>query len=323
MKVTSISVVIPTFNDAGHIGEALASIIAQTRRPGEIIVADDVSTDNTREVVCAFAEQNPALPIRYLRLQMRGGVVGARNHGIRQARGEWIATCDSDDIWVAEKLQRQTAFISAWEGQSLSLLATYGYNVNDRGRVVSPVTMGPTTVAEYASIRKAAGIFYLLHSSIIFPKACYDSVGGYTDEYGPADDCDFWTRMSDVGVVLALAEPLVYYRKRSGSIQLARFADKESGVARLTENRRRAAMNLRPLSSDAFEEQLAAAPFLMRLRRRRSFLGAYHYRTGAACMVNGQRSRGAFHLLMASGLDRRRLTAGIKSALAHRLSSRG
>jgi glycosyltransferase involved in cell wall biosynthesis len=321
MRLTSISVVVPTYNDAAHVGEALDSIATQSRAPDEIVVADDCSTDDTRSVVQAAAERHPAVPIRYLRLDSRGGVVGARNHGTHAASGEWIANCDSDDIWLPGKLERQAEYIAAWEGSPLAILGTYGYNVNDGGQIVSPVTMGPASVEEYHAIKERVGLFYLLHSSILFPKAVFESVGGYTEEYGTADDIDFWTRMADQGVVLALPETFVHYRKRSGSIQFGKFADKREGRARLRANRRREALGEPPLSVDEFRVTQAAAPLRQRMRRRRRALGGYHWRMGAAFMVNGKRLRGVYHLLMAGILDQRRVSVGLRSVLSHRFSS--
>src|ERR1039458_6557236 len=96
----SISVIVPTFNDLGRIGDALTSIVNQTEPPAEIVVSDDGSDDGTEQFVREFgARHSGAVEVRYVRLASRSGVVAARNQGIAVARGEWIATCDSDDVW--------------------------------------------------------------------------------------------------------------------------------------------------------------------------------------------------------------------------------
>src|ERR1700719_390224 len=152
----SISVVVPTFNDVGRIGDALASIVAQTLRPIEVVVADDGSDDGTEQFVADFAQgQADGIPVRYTRLPARSRVVAARNAGIGIASGDWIANCDSDDTWVPNKLERQMQFISDWAGsRRIALLGSYGYNMNDAKKVISVARMGPASEQEYEQVRQ-------------------------------------------------------------------------------------------------------------------------------------------------------------------------
>jgi glycosyltransferase involved in cell wall biosynthesis len=106
----TVSVVIPTYNRAQFVGEAIESVLGQTARPLEIIVVDDGSTDDTEAVCRKFGAQ-----IRYIR-QANGGVSAARNHGIRESRGDLIAFLDSDDRWAPEKLELQAGAIEASDG---------------------------------------------------------------------------------------------------------------------------------------------------------------------------------------------------------------
>ena len=107
----TISVVIPVYNAQEHIGQALASVVAQTLPPQEIIVVDDGSTDNTGAVISEFA-QTVSIPIRLLRQANQGPAV-ARNKGIDAARGNFIAFLDADDVWLPEKLREQVALLQA------------------------------------------------------------------------------------------------------------------------------------------------------------------------------------------------------------------
>lgn len=318
----SISVVVPTFNDVGRIGDALSSILNQTLAPVEIVVADDGSDDGTEQFVREFAAgQAGGVPIRYVRLSSRSGVVAARNEGIALSRGEWIATCDSDDVWAPAKLERQSAFVRAWSGsRRIALLGTYGYNMSDAKRLISPAIMGPTTEADYDALRRAGGLFFVIHSSAFYSRADFEALGGYSTEYGAADDYDFFCRMADRGVVINLPEPLVYYRKRAGSVQLSRFWDQRQGVLRLAENQRRRAVGEAPVGRDEFAAQLASASAFERLRRRKRVWGMYYYRAGATNMINGRRLRGCMELVLASIMDGRRVRAGVRNAVRARLS---
>src|ERR1019366_998117 len=189
-----------------------------------------------------------------------------RNRGIAESRGAWIACCDSDDVWAPSKLERQAAFIRDWKGsRRIALLGTHGYNMNDAKNVISPAIMGPTSQEDYEAIRQAGRIFFVIHSSVMYSRADFLAVGGYSTEYGAADDFHFFCKMAELGVVLTLPEPLVYYRKRAGSVQLARFWDQQQGLLRLTENQRRRAGGEAPIGSQEFAATLASASLRRRL----------------------------------------------------------
>jgi glycosyltransferase involved in cell wall biosynthesis len=317
----SVSVVVPTFNDVGRIGDALSSIADQTLPPAEIVVSDDGSDDGTEQFVRDFAaRQTGGVVVRYTRLASRSGDAAARNAGIAAAGGEWIAICDSDDTWAPAKLERQMDFIRDWHGsRRIALLGTYGYNMNDAKRVISPAAMGPTSEDEYSAVRQRGGLFFVIHSSVMYSRADFDALGGYrTDEYGAANEFDLFCRMADRGVVMNLPEPLVYYRKRAGSMQLDLFWDRHRNVTRLAENQRRRVAGEAPIGRDEFAAELASAPVLTRLRRRKRVWGMYYYRAGATDMVNGRRLRGILELALASVLDGARLRAGVQNLIRAR-----
>lgn len=103
----AVSVVIPVHNRAAEVVRAIDSVRAQTFGDWELMVVDDASTDGTADAVAAHVAGDPRM--RLIRLARNGGVSAARNAGIREARGEWIAFLDSDDWWMPAKLERQMA----------------------------------------------------------------------------------------------------------------------------------------------------------------------------------------------------------------------
>jgi len=108
-----VSVVLPTFNRADTVGRAIRSVLDQTFTDLELIVVDDGSTDDTVAVLARFADPR----LRVLRSTVNRGVSAARNKGIEEARGRFIAFEDSDDSWRPQKLQRQIdCLASAGEG---------------------------------------------------------------------------------------------------------------------------------------------------------------------------------------------------------------
>src|SRR6478672_2666674 len=102
--MTRVSVIMPVYNGAAFVSRAIDSVLRQTVRDLELIVVDDGSTDDTREVVTAITDSR----LRYIHQQNRGPSV-ARNNGIRAASAEWIAFLDSDDYWLPTKLEAQLA----------------------------------------------------------------------------------------------------------------------------------------------------------------------------------------------------------------------
>lgn len=108
MKQPAISVVIPAYNRAKTISYCLDSVLAQTVSPLEVIVVDDCSTDETVKIVNGY--NNPK--IKCIKLERNSGAQAARNRGIKEAKGDWVAFQDSDDEWRPNKLERQVKALS-------------------------------------------------------------------------------------------------------------------------------------------------------------------------------------------------------------------
>lgn len=99
----TVSIIIPTYNRSQLIARAVKSVLNQTYQNFELIIIDDGSTDNTRELVTSFNDER----IRYIRHEENKGEAAARNTGLKAARCDYIAYQDSDDEWLPEKLARQ------------------------------------------------------------------------------------------------------------------------------------------------------------------------------------------------------------------------
>ena len=102
-----VSVIMPVYNGEANIAESIASVFAQTYSSWELIIVDDCSTDNTRDIIAQYKNEH----IRYWRQPQNAGVADARNKAISMAKGRYIAFLDSDDLWLPEKLERQLAFM--------------------------------------------------------------------------------------------------------------------------------------------------------------------------------------------------------------------
>lgn len=105
-----VSIITPTYNCGRYIAETIMSVVGQTYADWELIVVDDCSTDDTREIVSRFAAADSR--ISYHCLDRQSGAAAARNLAMRIARGRWMAFLDSDDLWMPRKLERQIRFMS-------------------------------------------------------------------------------------------------------------------------------------------------------------------------------------------------------------------
>jgi glycosyltransferase involved in cell wall biosynthesis len=196
-----VSVIIPTYNRADLVRQALASVQAQTYRDFEIVVVDDGGTDGAFEVLSAWQE------LRVLRHAGRRGVSAARNTGVAAARGEWLAFLDSDDLWLPDKLARQILWL---EGQPELLICQTDETWVRRGvRVNQPL-----------SHRKVAGRIFLpsLQRCMISPSAVMlhrrllEDHGGFDETLPAAEDYDLWLRLTWRYEVGLIDEPLVIKR---------------------------------------------------------------------------------------------------------------
>lgn len=207
MKAGPVSVVMPTYNHARYIRQAIASVLAQTYRELELIVVDNHSTDGTEERIRLFDDGR----IRYFQFSNNGVIAASRNFGAAQARGEFVAFLDSDDVWVRDKVTKQMAMLA---DSKIALIATAAWLLNEnevRGRTF--VGMSPRGFRDYTYedlIQNNA-----VHtSSALVRRAAFIEVAGFDESRSLicVEDYDLWLRIARAGTVRVLGEPLIYYR---------------------------------------------------------------------------------------------------------------
>lgn len=207
----SVSVIIPTWNRAELVERALHSVLAQSRPPEEIIVVDDGSTDETASAVQTYSN------VLFERRE-RGGVSAARNHGIRQARGEWLAFLDSDDEWLPNKLALQLEGLAASEQKichTEEIWIRNGRRVNPRRR---------HTKQGGWIFRHCLPLCAMSPSSIVIHRSVFDEVGLFDESLPACEDYDLWLRITARHPVLFLDQPLI--RKYGGHAdQLSRTVE--------------------------------------------------------------------------------------------------
>jgi glycosyltransferase involved in cell wall biosynthesis len=191
-----VSVIVPSFNRASMIGQALDSIFAQSYPHIEVIVVDDGSTDQTREIVQSYAG------VCY-HFQPNQGAASARNAGLQQAQGEFIAFLDSDDVWESEKLIWQIELLLARPYLDFVLGQVQHYLDED-----TPVPKSWVRPSLYLQPYNG----YLL-SCLLAKRTCFTQVGEFDATYRVSEDADWFFRARDAGLQSVVLQKVVLHRK--------------------------------------------------------------------------------------------------------------
>jgi glycosyltransferase involved in cell wall biosynthesis len=204
--MSTVSVVIPIYNACDVIRDTIQSVLAQTWKDYEVIVVDDGSTDGSAEVVQAFGSM-----LCYIR-QENGGVAKARNRGIKESKGQYIALLDHDDLWHPTKLEKQVAVL---EGRpEVGMVITDVAHIDLAGKPMGIVGLGynPSEVFARLFVRG----YVPTPSAALIRKSVLDSVGGLDEAFNSAglDDHELWTRIAAYCDIANINEPLTYHRNR-------------------------------------------------------------------------------------------------------------
>ncbi len=202
-----VSIITPSYNCSKFIGETIESIQAQTYENWELLITDDCSTDDTREIIRSYAEKDSRIKLFCLEKNSGAGV--ARNNSIHEAKGRYIAFCDSDDRWYPEKLDKQLNFMTQ-KGCGMSYTS---YMTCDENGVVDGIVVCRHEET-LSSLKKDDKIGCL---TVMYDT---DKVGKvYMPELRKRQDWAMKLRVLQIcGKAYGLKEPLAYYRLRSGSI---------------------------------------------------------------------------------------------------------
>lgn len=180
-----VSVVIPAFNRWRLLAEAIDSVLAQSYRDFELIVVDDGSTDATASELAKLASR-----LQFFVTERRG-VSAARNLGVSQSRGHYIAFLDSDDLWLNSKLERQTRFMD--EHPEFHICQT------DEIWIRNGVRVNPSAVHQKPSgdiFSRSLKLCLVSPSAVMMTKALFERTGGFDEAFPVCEDYDLWLRIS-------------------------------------------------------------------------------------------------------------------------------
>jgi glycosyltransferase involved in cell wall biosynthesis len=205
----AVSVVIPAYNAARFLREAIDTAMAQTFTDYEIIVIDDGSTDATESIARSFGDK-----VRYFRQQNRGASA-ARNEGIRKATGKYIAFLDSDDLWAPEKLAVQVRILD--QDEETSLVYSDWALTQDNG----PGRRSFLEIVPGASGRVFDDLIqrgFVLTSTVLVRHSCLDEVGAFDEALPVVEDYDLWLRIAHRWKFALIKDRLVTKRNWEGNL---------------------------------------------------------------------------------------------------------
>jgi len=268
----TISAIIPAYNSAPYVGQAIASVRAQTHAVDEIIVVDDGSVDETPEVIGGLGED-----VRCIR-QENAGPSAARNRGVAEAGGEFIAFLDADDQWTPEKTRHQLAALE--RHPELALVAGDMAEIDVDGRIVVPSVLEKHAIRDgFAELQGApipdalamlVRINFIPTGTVLVRRKAIEEAGGFPEEIRYGEDLALWARIAARHPIACLPDVLML-RRRHGENATEAVGPLLADLVRVMDSIRRACSEaLRSQGVDP--DQLAANAW--------ADLGYWHFAAG-------------------------------------------
>lgn len=202
-----VSIITPAYKAAAYIDATIRSVVEQTYPNWELLIADDCSPDNTREIVAAWAARDSR--IKLISLEENGGPAAARNGALRNASGRWLAFLDSDDLWINVKLEKQLAFHKSMD---TAITFTGFRRINADGSVTGHYLSPPA----WLDYNRALGLTGIGASTVILDRRRTGLVHMKSVYY---DDYACWLEvLSKGGKGYGLDSDLMRYRVLAGSV---------------------------------------------------------------------------------------------------------
>lgn len=202
-----VSIIMPSYNTASFISQSIDSVLAQTYENWELIIVDDCSTDETKEVVSNYQKKDDR--IHFFVNEKNSGAAISRNKAIELSKGEWIAFLDSDDIWEKDKLKNQILFM---EKNRYDFTYTKYEEINDKSEPLGIIVSGPKKIKKWLMYGYCwPGCLTVMYNQKRIGKIKVVDIK-------KNNDYAMWLKISKKANCFLYPEVLGYYRKRSGSI---------------------------------------------------------------------------------------------------------
>lgn len=204
-----ISVVIPAYNAMTYLPDTLNSVLGQTFTDFEVLIIDDGSTDHIQSW---FAQSVIDSRVRLIS-QINQGLSGARNIGIKNAQGEYVAFLDADDLWVPTKLEKQTDWLD--DNPAVGLIYNWTALIDAEGKPTGRIMGGNV---EGDVLQEILQHNIIDCPSVLVRRQCFENVGLFDCTLRSVEDWDMWIRIARCYPFAVTKEPLVYYRQHPSNM---------------------------------------------------------------------------------------------------------
>ncbi|HSF45703.1 MAG TPA: glycosyltransferase [Chitinophagaceae bacterium] len=195
MSMPRVSVIMPVYNTAQYLGEAISSVLSQSFSDFEFIIIDDGSTDHSGEVISAFHDMR----IRYLKNEQNMGLVYTLNRGVDEARGQWIARMDGDDISLPNRFAEQILYLSAHP--EVDVLACRVELIDEKGDSTGEWLHDAAAVSAQEIIDHLPVNNCIAHPTVMIAADVLKQFR-YLPEQAQAEDYDLWLRLAASGKII-------------------------------------------------------------------------------------------------------------------------
>ena len=202
-SLSSVSIVVTTFNRVNLLSETIGSILGQTYTDFELIIVDNMSEDGTKEYVVGIADSR----IRYYKNANNGVIAVNRNFGIQQSMGKYIALCDDDDLWLSDKLQCQVDLMESKPG--VALCYTNAESFSDDKILKRKMIRRSVRSNHFNQLLRGN---YILNSSVLIRTQVFSRLGLLTADSMLREDYHMWLRIVKDYTLKGIDESLVRYR---------------------------------------------------------------------------------------------------------------
>ena len=207
----TISVVMSVYNAGHFLRPAVESVLGQTARDVEYIFIDDGSTDGSPDALRGYAARDPRIR---LTLRENKGLTVTLNEGIEQARGEFIARMDCDDVSLPDRFEKQLDYFRA--NESVVCAGGHFELIDDKGRLLTRLRPPSDDAAIQALLLR--GHTAICHPAAMMRRDAVRKVGGYDPHFKTTQDLDLWLRLGEVGRLGNVPEVVLQFRQHGGSI---------------------------------------------------------------------------------------------------------